>query len=250
MVNPAAETRATYDLIAAEYAGRNATVDPQALDDAAVLTSRLSPGCVVADVGCGPGRELALLRAHGFRVIGLDLSFGQLLAGDMACVAQADMRRLPLRTASVDAVWCRAALLHVPREHVVAVLVEFARAIRVGGELCLAVAEGDGEVGDRLELRIGSQTLVHLPPGTSAEGTAHRGRVRRSSSEAKPCLEVLAFPACPPGVGVRLLSRGRAPGRRGRRGYGRPAAGAAGCPHRRSPRRVPERPRCVPSAGL
>ena len=55
------------------------------------------------------------------------------------------MRQLPLRTGAVGGVWCQAALLHLPRALVPAVLGEFARAVRPGGQLYLAVAEGDGE---------------------------------------------------------------------------------------------------------
>jgi SAM-dependent methyltransferase len=97
------------------------------------------------DVGCGPGREMSMLRDLGVHVIGFDLSLGQLRVGGTSSVAQADMRRLPLPDSIADGVWCRAALLHVARAHVPAVLGEFARVIRPGGELCLAVAEGDGE---------------------------------------------------------------------------------------------------------
>ena len=142
---PSVETQRTYDLIAAEYARRNLLVYPQLLEDVGTVTDGLAPGSVLVDVGCGPGRDIAVLRERGFRVIGLDLSLGQLRTGGLTGVAQADMRRLPLRTGSVDAVWCQAALLHIPREAVPAVLAEFARAVRVGGQLYLAVAEGDGE---------------------------------------------------------------------------------------------------------
>lgn len=54
------------------------------------------------------------------------------------------MRRLPLRSARVDAIWCQAALLHLPRADVPTVVEEFRRVTRVGGLLYLAVAEGDG----------------------------------------------------------------------------------------------------------
>jgi SAM-dependent methyltransferase len=142
---PLGETRGTYDLITAEYARQNAAVWPDLADHVNVLTARLPPGGVVADVGCGPGRDIALLRAGGLRVVGLDLSFGQLRTSSLSGVLQADMRQLPLRGGSVDAIWCHAALLHIPRTAVPAVLAEFARAARPGGELFLSVAEGDGE---------------------------------------------------------------------------------------------------------
>jgi SAM-dependent methyltransferase len=142
---PVVETQGTYDLITAEYARQNAAVWPNLVDHLNVLATSLPPGGVVADVGCGPGRDIALLRAGGLRVIGIDLSLGQLRTSSLTGVVQADMRQLPLRGGSVDAIWCHAALLHIPRMAVPAVLAEFARAARPGGELFLAVAEGDGE---------------------------------------------------------------------------------------------------------
>ncbi len=145
MCEPIAETQQTYDLITAEYARRNAAPWPHLANHISVLTAGLPPGSVLADVGCGPGRDITLLREQGFRVIGIDLSLGQLRTGGLPGVVQADMRRLPLCTGSADAIWCEAALLHIPRLAVPAVLSEFARAVRPGGELYLSVAEGDGE---------------------------------------------------------------------------------------------------------
>ena len=144
MIEPTSETQETYDLISAEYARRKVPVDARLRGDLDAMCATVPPGGVVVDAGCGPGREIVLLRERGFRVAGLDLSLGQLRAGGLPGVAQADMRRLPLPTASADALWCQAALLHVPHAAVPSVLGEFARVVRPGGALYLAVAEGDG----------------------------------------------------------------------------------------------------------
>src|SRR5260370_30817187 len=140
-----AETHEYYDLCASESANRNAGAEPDLVGGINALASVLAPGSVIADVGCGPGRDAALLRQRGFLVVGLDLSAGQLRAGNQPCAVQADMRRLPLCTGSAGAIWCRAALLHIPREAVPSVLAEFARVVHAGGGLYLSVAEGDGE---------------------------------------------------------------------------------------------------------
>lgn len=142
---PVGETQQTYDQITAEYARQNAAAPEYLADRMNDLASSLPPGGVVADVGCGPGRDIAFLRTRGFRVIGIDMSLGQLRTSGLRGVVQADMRQLPLRGGSVDAIWCQAALLHIPRSAVPAVVMEFARAARPGGELYLCVAEGDGE---------------------------------------------------------------------------------------------------------
>ncbi|MEU4570555.1 class I SAM-dependent methyltransferase [Micromonospora sp. NPDC023956] len=145
MSDASIETQQTYDAISTTYARVNSAVDSRLLADITALTTRLSPEALVADVGCGPGREIALLRERNLRVIGLDLSLGQLRTGGQPGVVQADMRRLPLQSGSVDAIWCQAALLHIPRREVPAVLHQFARALRRGGQLYLNVTEGDGE---------------------------------------------------------------------------------------------------------
>lgn len=66
-----------------------------ALSPPAVVAASLPPGTVVADIGCGHGRDIALLPAGGFRVIGIDLSLGQLRTSSLTGVVQADMRQLP-----------------------------------------------------------------------------------------------------------------------------------------------------------
>jgi len=117
------------------------------------------------------------------------------------------MRWLPVRTASVDAVWCQAALLHLPREMVPAVLDEFARVVRADGWLFLGVAEGDGE-GWEVAANYGSQrcrwfTYHREPELTRALAAAgftvyetRRARVyrdwlsldaRRASVDSAPC---------------------------------------------------------------
>lgn len=145
MVEPSARTQQTYDEVAAVYAQKTAKTYPQLMDDLAALTSGLLSGSVIADIGCGPGRDVTLLRRYGFTVVGFDLSHGQLAAGGLSGLVQADMRRLPLGDQSLDAIWCQAALLHVPHEAVSDVLAEFARVTESGGRLNLVVAEGDGQ---------------------------------------------------------------------------------------------------------
>ncbi|MET9022401.1 class I SAM-dependent methyltransferase [Actinopolymorpha sp. NPDC004070] len=145
MREPLGETRQTYDVIAGEYARQNSSGYPRLLETIASLAACLPPGALVADVGCGPGREMRLLGERGLRVVGFDLSIGQLRAGGQSGVAQADMRQLPVRTGSVDAVWCQAALLHIPREAVPTVIGELGRVVHESGHLYLSVAEGDGE---------------------------------------------------------------------------------------------------------
>jgi SAM-dependent methyltransferase len=139
------ETQATYDVIAQQYAGRWAGPAQWIIDELDHLSAVLPPGARVADIGCGPGHHTQLLRERGFQAVGFDLSRGMLSSQGVPGLAQADMRALPLATASLDALWCAAALLHIPRPDVPVVLGEFARVLRPDGTLALILAEGDGE---------------------------------------------------------------------------------------------------------
>jgi SAM-dependent methyltransferase len=145
MCEAIAETQRTYDLIAAEFARRTAAAGVDVVEQLDSFASSLPAGSLVADIGCGPGRDARLLGRRGLRVVGVDLSIGQLRAARFAGVVQADMRRLPLLSGCVDGIWCQAALLHIPRRDVPGVLAEFGRVVRSGGGLHVSVAEGDGE---------------------------------------------------------------------------------------------------------
>jgi SAM-dependent methyltransferase len=144
--------RSAYDQIAVRYSESRRSEQSALFDD--LLTAfleRLPPAAVVVDLGCGPGFDAARLALAGTRVFGLDLSAGMLsvaaprLAGRLG---QADMRWLPLATGSMDGIWSRAALLHVPEPDTLRVLAEMRRVLRPGGHLGLVTALGEG---DRLE---------------------------------------------------------------------------------------------------
>ncbi|MEO7803527.1 MAG: class I SAM-dependent methyltransferase, partial [Actinomycetota bacterium] len=76
---------------------------------------------------------------------GLDLSVGMLsearrLTG--ASLIQADMRSLPVRSSTMAAIWCCAALLHLPKREAPTAISEFQRVLRPGGLLFLGVQQG------------------------------------------------------------------------------------------------------------
>ena len=159
-------TRATYDLIAAEYAAANLEVPDTVRESLDRFLTALVPGGVVADVGCGPGRDLAELRHGGARAFGFDLSLGMLRAGRPVGVVQAEMSRLPIRTASLDGLWCAAAFLHIPRRRGPLVLAEFARVVRQGGVLHLSVSEGEGQAAEpRSYGVVATRLFVHHDQG-------------------------------------------------------------------------------------
>ncbi|MBS2966173.1 class I SAM-dependent methyltransferase [Actinocrinis puniceicyclus] len=144
-MNEAVATQAAYSSIAAQYARTWDQVPPWIVEELDRLAGLLGEGARVADLGCGPGRHTRLLRERALRATGFDLSAEMLAALGTPGQVRADMLALPVADAALDGIWCAAALLHIPRTALPAALAEFARVLRRGGELVLAVAEGDGE---------------------------------------------------------------------------------------------------------
>jgi SAM-dependent methyltransferase len=143
--------RATYDRIAEGYLAsrlqQSTAGDKWWAPFERSFVDALPVGGLVADLGCGPGVDATRLAAAGFAVVGMDLSLGMLkvagrkLSGQLA---QADLRELPIRSGSLDGVWCSAALLHVPVADTGRVLGEIRRALRPSGHLALVTAVGHG----------------------------------------------------------------------------------------------------------
>ena len=83
----------------------------------------------------------------GHRVVGVDLSYGQLALGCSAvpamASAQGDLTQLPVAGRSVDAVVSFYAIIHVPRDEHAQVLSEVARVLRPGGRALLCLGASD-----------------------------------------------------------------------------------------------------------
>ena len=165
------EIRRAWDEIAATYARRR---DPTG-SDADLLTTlceTLGPDATVLDVGCGDGaRTLANLPTGA---VGLDISRrGVELASDTvpdARLLQGEMRSIPLRDDTVDAITAYHAVFHVPRAEHPQVYREFARVLRPGGTLLMTLPSGryetvrEGWMGGRMLFSAPGRdvTLDHL----------------------------------------------------------------------------------------
>jgi SAM-dependent methyltransferase len=137
--------QATYDQIAGLYTARQADRGGSFADLSAAFAARLPRVADVADLGCGPAGDGALLAQAGHRVTGIDRSARMLAHAARALpgrVIRADLRRLPVASQSMDGVWCCAALLHVPHDQTMAALGEMRRILRPGGCLALVTAAG------------------------------------------------------------------------------------------------------------
>jgi len=145
--DPVRRTVEAYDRMAQEYARQwfDAPVVEPHLDRFIPLVRNRGP---VADIGCGPGRDLAYLLRHGVPAIGLDLSKGMLeearRRAPQGVFILADQRHLPFQSQSLAGIWDCASLLHLPRTDLLSALSECARVLR-HGYLFLALKEGAGE---------------------------------------------------------------------------------------------------------
>jgi SAM-dependent methyltransferase len=147
-----ADTRNSYDTVAADYAVqlRGALeARPYARAALALFADlvRTAGGGPVVDVGCGPGHVTAYLRESGLDVFGIDLS------PVMIDVARRDhpglrfevgsMTDLPLADASVAALLAFWSVIHVPDSELPSVFAHFRRVVRAGGPLLIGFHSGD-----------------------------------------------------------------------------------------------------------
>jgi SAM-dependent methyltransferase len=142
------ETIAFYERAAERFAARwadRAVMKPH-LDRFAEL---LGPSALVVDLGCGPGHDCQELIERGLRVIGLDFALAELRIGQVlypqADFVRQDLRRLALRSESLDGAWTCASLLHIPRRQIRSVLGEIRRVLKPDGVLFTSMQRGRGQ---------------------------------------------------------------------------------------------------------
>jgi SAM-dependent methyltransferase len=142
-------TTVSYDAIAEQFADQWFDHPPER--ELQHFLRQLRPRSRVLDAGCGPGHHAALIARSGHDVVGVDLSAGMLrqcrLRAGRVRTARMNLEALQFGNGAFDAVWCAAAILHVPRERLPRVLNGFRRVLRPGGLLGL-----NFQVGRRSEL--------------------------------------------------------------------------------------------------
>lgn len=145
-----ADTRASYDTVAADYADVVRGFLAGAPYDRAILAlfAELAGDGPVLDAGCGPGHVTAYLNGLGADAFGLDLSPGMIEVArrdhPVLRFAVGSMTALGLAGASVAGVIAWYSLIHVPDDEIAVVLAEFRRVLRPGGVVLLGFHDGDG----------------------------------------------------------------------------------------------------------
>jgi len=156
-------TIAFYELNAAEISRHYETVDFGRFVRDAVAAAGLKPGARILDIGCGSGRDAALLLSLGCDVSGIDGSEGMIgeaerihpeLAGKLFRVVLPG--RFPFPDHAFDAAFSWATLMHLEIADIGRVFGEINRILKPGGAFAYSVSTAR--------------------PGLDARGEDERGR--------------------------------------------------------------------------
>ncbi|GLI03747.1 class I SAM-dependent DNA methyltransferase [Phytohabitans aurantiacus] len=143
-------TRASYDIIATDYAEYLANeLDDRPVDRAmlAAFAEIAGAGGRVADVGCGPGRVTTLLHDLGLDAYGMDLSPGMLAVARKTyphlLFEEGTMSALDVVDGELAGIVAWYSIIHIAPDQRPAVFAELHRALAPGAPLLLAFQVGD-----------------------------------------------------------------------------------------------------------
>lgn len=148
-------TRAAYDTVAVDYAERLRTELAAKPVDRALLAAfaelvQAAGGGPVADLGCGPGRVTAHLRALGLSAFGVDLSPAMIAVARRAHpdlrFDEGSMTALDLPDGVLGGIVAWYSIIHTPPERLPMAFAEFHRLLAPGGQVLLAFQVGDERV--------------------------------------------------------------------------------------------------------
>ena len=122
------------------------------LESITQFTSRLSPGALILDFGCGIGNAAAQMRDQGFSLVCVDGSPEMVKAAN-------DTFSLDAKTAffsdldatdHYDGIWANFSLLHAPKADFPTYLKAIHTALKSGGLFFISLKMGEGEKRDKL----------------------------------------------------------------------------------------------------
>jgi SAM-dependent methyltransferase len=181
-----ATTASAYDQIVEDFVRRNTEVEADFAAFRARFVNGVRRGGRVADLGCGPGRDARFFLENDLEVVGMDASrqMARRAHLDGVAVAQADIRRVPLRDGELDGIWSAASLLHVPRGEVPVTLRSWWRLLRPAGVLGLSTSLGDDE---------GWEACPYDPTTQSAHAPLRRWFVHHNDDALLALLDTAGF---------------------------------------------------------
>jgi ubiquinone/menaquinone biosynthesis C-methylase UbiE len=119
--------------------------------------SLLKTGANILDVACGSGRDAGIFVKEGFKVTGIDFSTELLAIAKKdipyADFYQMDMRGMNFSENTFDGIWACAALLHLSKSELPAVLKRIFNMLKPSGIAVFVQKFGEGE-GFREELSL------------------------------------------------------------------------------------------------
>lgn len=110
----------------------------------------VAPPARILDLGCGPGRDLAVFRGQGHEAVGLDgcETFAGMARLHSGCeVWVQDFLAMALPAGYFDGIFANASLFHVPGQELPRVLEELRDALRPGGVLFASNPRGANQEG-------------------------------------------------------------------------------------------------------
>ena len=131
---------------------REGTRDHDVSQNIAALLRHIrgEPPFAILDLGCGPGRDLAVFRAMGHRAVGVEGAhrLAAMAREATGCeVWEQDFLALELPASSFDGIFANASLFHVPARELARVLGELHAALKPGGVLFASNPHGTNEEG-------------------------------------------------------------------------------------------------------
>ena len=129
------------------------TVDQDMNEIMQEFLSQLESGSTILDLGCGSGRDSLILHELGYDVTPLDASEEMCkLAEIHTGIDVLQMKYEDMEFEYVfDGIWACAALVHIPKKQLSAILEKLSKALKEDGVLYMSVKLGDfeGFMGER-----------------------------------------------------------------------------------------------------
>jgi SAM-dependent methyltransferase len=145
-----AKTLEHYNQRAAEFWEGTRDHDVKQNIEALLRHIRGKPPFGILDFGCGPGRDLAALRALVHEPVGLEGSpaLAAMAREHSGCeVWEQDFLALQLPAGRFDGIFANASLFHVPRQELPRILGELKAALKPDGVLFASNPRGNNEEG-------------------------------------------------------------------------------------------------------
>ena len=122
------------------------------LESITQFTSRLSPGALILDFGCGIGNAAAQMRDQGFSLVCVDGSPEMVKAANDTFSLDAKIAFFCDLDATdhYDGIWANFSLLHTPKADFPTYLKAIHTALKPGGLFFISLKIGEGEKRDKL----------------------------------------------------------------------------------------------------